>query len=59
VGFDRPDARHDGAVHDVAEAARRTNDLLREIKDGQGDMLREFQNAGPALKLIRNESQMR
>lgn len=43
----------------MAEAARRTNDLLREIKDGQGDMLREFQNAGPALKLIRNESQMR
>ncbi len=37
-----------GAVHDVAEQSRRTNELLREIKDLQGDTLREFQNAPDA-----------
>lgn len=34
-----------GAVHDVAEETRRTNDLLREVKDVMGDVLRETQNA--------------
>jgi hypothetical protein len=48
-----------GAVHDVAEQNRRTNDLLKEIKDGQGDMLREFQTARQTLEMIRNESRMR
>ena len=48
-----------GAVHDVAEQSRRTNDLLREIKDGQGDILRETQHARQTLELIRNESRMR
>jgi hypothetical protein len=41
-----------GAVHDVAEEARRTNDLL-------GDVLRELQNARQTLEMIRNESRMR
>ena len=48
-----------GAVHDVAEQSRRTNELLREIKDLQGDTLREFQNARQTLELIRNESRLR
>ena len=48
-----------GAVHDVAEQSCRTNELLREIKDLQGDTMREFQNARQALELIRNESRLR
>ncbi|MGB5902548.1 MAG: hypothetical protein WBH00_06810 [Xanthobacteraceae bacterium] len=48
-----------GAVHDVAEQSRRTNDLLREIKDVMGDTLRETQHARQTLELIRNESRMR
>lgn len=48
-----------GAVHDVAEQSRRTNELLREIKDLQSDTLREFQNARQTLELIRNESRLR
>lgn len=48
-----------GAVHDVAEEARRTNDLLREFKDLQNDILRELQHARQTLELICNESRMR
>lgn len=48
-----------GAVHDVAEEARRTNDLLREIKDVMGDVVRETQTSRQTLELIRNESRMR
>jgi len=48
-----------GAVHDVAEEARRTNELLREIKDVYGDALREFQIARQTIEMIRNESRMR
>ena len=47
------------SVHEVAEEARRTNDLLREVRDGQGDILRETQHARQTLELIRNESRMR
>jgi hypothetical protein len=47
------------SVHEVAEQGRRTNDLLREIKDLQSDTLRESQNARQMLELIRNESRMR
>ena len=48
-----------GAVHDVAEEARRANDLLRDIRDVMGDVLREIQNARQTLEMIRNESRMR
>ena len=47
------------SVHEVAEEARRTNDLLREVKDLLGDNLRETQHARQTLELIRNESRMR
>ena len=48
-----------GAVHDVAEETRRTNDLLREFRDLQNDILRELQHARQTLEMIRNESRMR
>jgi len=48
-----------GAVHDVAEQSRRTNDLLREVKDVMSDAVRETQHARQTLELIRNESRMR
>lgn len=48
-----------GAVHDVAEEARRTNELLKECRDALGDALREIQNARQTLEMIRNESRMR
>ena len=48
-----------GAVHDVAEECRRTNDLLRDIRDVMGDILRENQTARQTLELIRNESRLR
>jgi hypothetical protein len=48
-----------GAVHDVAEETRRTNDLLREVKEALGDVLRETQNSRNALEMIRNESRLR
>lgn len=47
------------SVHEVAEEARRTNDLLREINDAMGDILRENQSARQTLEMIRNESRMR
>lgn len=47
------------SVHEVAEEARRTNDLLREINDAMGDILRENQSARQTLELIRNESRLR
>jgi hypothetical protein len=47
------------SVHEVAEEARRSNDLLREFKDLQNDILREMQHARQTLELIRNESRMR
>jgi len=47
------------SVHEVAEEARRTNDLLREVKDLLGDNVRETQHARQTLELIRNESRMR
>lgn len=47
------------SVHEVAEETRRTNDLLREIKDLMGDSLREAQHARQTLEMIRNESRMR
>lgn len=33
------------SVQEVAEEARRSNDLLREIKDAMGDVLRDTQHA--------------
>lgn len=48
-----------GAVHDVAEQSRRTNELLREIKEVMSDNVRETQHARQTLELIRNESRMR
>lgn len=47
------------SVHEVAEQSRRTNDLLREIKDVMSDGLREAQQARQVLELIRNESRLR
>lgn len=47
------------SVHDVAEECRRSNDLLRDIRDVMGDILRENQNARQTLEMIRNESRMR
>jgi hypothetical protein len=47
------------SVHEVAEEARRTNDLLREIKDIMGDMLRQSEMAKATLEAIRNESRLR
>ena len=47
------------SVHEVAEEARRTNDLLREFKDLQSDILRELQISRQTLELIRNESRLR
>ncbi len=47
------------SVHEVAEEARRTNDLLREVKDLLGDNVRETQHARQTFELIRNESRMR
>lgn len=48
-----------GAVHDVAEQSRRTNELLREIKEVMSDNVRETQHARQTLEMIRNESRMR
>jgi hypothetical protein len=47
------------SVHVVAEESRRTNDLLREVKDLLGDSVRETQHARQTLELIRNESRRR
>lgn len=47
------------SVHEVAEQGRRTNELLREVKDANGDLLRELQHARQTLELIRNESRLR
>jgi len=47
------------SVHEVAEQSRRTNDLLREVKDVMSDAVRETQHARQTLELIRNESRMR
>lgn len=48
-----------GAVHDVAEQSRRTNDLLKDSNNIMGDMLTEFRAARQTLEMIRNESRMR
>jgi hypothetical protein len=48
-----------GAVHDVAEESRRTNDLLRENKELLSDALQEARNTRQTLELIRNESRLR
>jgi hypothetical protein len=48
-----------GAVHDVAEETRRTNDLLRENKELLSDVLQETRNTRQTLELIRNESRLR
>ncbi|MBN8956512.1 MAG: hypothetical protein J0H17_08010 [Rhizobiales bacterium] len=47
------------SVPEIAEETRRTNDLLREFKDLQGDILRELQTSRESLDLIRNESRLR
>ena len=46
-------------VHEVAEEARRTNDLLREIRALMGEAAREAQHSRQTLELIRNESRLR
>jgi hypothetical protein len=48
-----------GAVHDVAEETRRTNELLRDVKDIMGDLLRQSEMNKATLEAIRNESRMR
>jgi hypothetical protein len=47
------------SVHEVAEEARRTDDLFAGVKDLLGDNVRETQHAGQTLEMIRNESRMR
>lgn len=47
------------SVHEVAEEARRTNDLLKDSNDILGDVLTEFRTARQTLELIRNESRLR
>lgn len=47
------------SVHEVAEEARRTNDLLKDNNDILGDVLTEFRTARQTLELIRNESRLR
>jgi hypothetical protein len=45
------------SVHEVAEEARRTDDLFAGVL--LGDNVRETQHAGQTLEMIRNESRMR
>ncbi len=45
------------SVHEVAEEARRTDDLFAGFL--LGDNVRETQHAGQTLEMIRNESRMR
>jgi hypothetical protein len=47
------------SVHEAAEEARRTNDLLREVKDLLGANGREAQHARQTIEMIRNESRLR
>jgi hypothetical protein len=47
------------SVHEVAEETRRTNDLLRDIKDVMGDLLRQTEMNKATLEAVRNESRMR
>ena len=47
------------SVHEVAEEARRTNDLLKDSNDILSDVLTEFRTARQTLELIRNESRLR
>lgn len=47
------------SIHEIAEEARRNNDLMRDIRDVMGDILRESQTARQTLELIRNESRLR
>lgn len=47
------------SVHEVAEQGRRSNDLLREIKDIAGDQLRQSEMNKATLEAIRNESRLR
>jgi hypothetical protein len=47
------------SVHEVAEEARRTNDLLKDSNDILSDVLTEFRAARQTLEMIRNESRMR
>lgn len=47
------------SVHELAEEARRTNDLLKDSNDILGDVLTEFRTARQTLEMIRNESRMR
>lgn len=43
------------SVQEVAEEARHSNDLLREIKDVMGDVLRETQHAADARAGVRTQ----
>lgn len=47
------------SVHELAEEARRTNDLLKDSNDILSDVLTEFRTARQTLELIRNESRLR
>lgn len=47
------------SVHEVAEEARRTNELLRDMKDIMGDLLRQQEMNKATLEAIRNESRLR
>lgn len=47
------------SVHEVAEETRRTNDLLRDIKDVMSDLLRQTEMNKATLEAVRNESRMR
>jgi hypothetical protein len=47
------------SVHEIAEEARRTNDLLKDGNDILGDLLAEVRTNRQTLELIRNESRLR
>lgn len=54
---------HDGTLHDmmqsvhgVAKESQRGNDLLREVKDTMGDLLRQPEMNKATLKAIRTKA---